>query len=64
MKWVKLSPLEATEEGMLGLAAPVLLPCTSFLVRGMFALLESAIIYSVPILKNEVCAGACYFSPL
>ena len=64
MKWVKLSPLEATEEGMLGLAAPVLLPCTSFLVRGMFALLESAIIYRVPMLKNEVCAGACYLSPL
>ena len=64
MKWVKLSPLDATEEGMLGLAAPVLLPCTSFLVRGMFALLESAIIYRVPMLKNEVCAGACYFSPL
>ena len=44
MKWVKLSPLDATEEGMLGLAAPVLLPCTSFLVNGMLARLESAII--------------------
>ena len=64
MKWVMLRPLEATEEGMLGLTAPVLLPCTSFLVNGMLALLVSAIIYRVPILRNEACGGAYCFSPL